>query len=51
MSKRIVVLAAALVVFGVACQVADRHEAASVTSQKSAVDLRMEELKYSQFCI
>jgi hypothetical protein len=49
-SKGIVVPAAALVIFGVACQVADRHKGASATSQQSTVDLRMEELKYSQFC-
>src|ERR1035438_6888599 len=51
MCNRIVVLAAALVIFGVACHVADQHEAtSSAASQKSDVDPRKEELKYSQFC-
>jgi glutaredoxin 2 len=50
MCKRIVVLAGALVIFGVACKVADQHEVASAASQQSAIDPRMEELKYSQFC-
>lgn len=50
MYKGIVIPVAALVIFGFACRVADQHEAASTASQKSAVDSRMEELKYSQFC-
>lgn len=49
MSKRIAVLAGALVIFGVACTVADQHKAA-LNSQKPTGDPRMDELKHSQFC-
>ncbi len=50
MSKSIAAFAAALLTFCVACQVPDQHQSASAISQKKAVDSRMEELKYSQFC-
>jgi hypothetical protein len=50
MCARIVVLASAPVIFGVACQVAGQHETASSAAQKVALDSRMEELKYSKFC-
>jgi hypothetical protein len=49
MCVRIAVLIVA-VLSGIACKVADRREGDSATSQKSAADSRMEELKYSQFC-
>src|ERR1017187_2237264 len=45
--RLLIVVAAALVSFGVACHVADQHEPAA---KKTTVDTRMEELKYSQFC-
>jgi len=45
--RLLIVVAAALLSFGVACQLADQHEPAS---RKPTVDARMEELKYSQFC-
>lgn len=47
MLKRSVLLAAAVVIFGVACQVPEQHEAGSATAQKSTL---MDELKYSKFC-
>jgi hypothetical protein len=50
MFARIVVLATAPLMFGVACQVADQHETASSAAQKVALDSRMEALKYSKFC-
>jgi len=43
----LILVAAALLSFGVACQLADQHDAAP---KKAIVDARMEELKYSQFC-
>lgn len=45
--RPLIVVAAAFLSFGVACQLADQREPAS---KKAAVDARMEELKYSQFC-
>jgi hypothetical protein len=50
MRTRVVILAVAVFVLGVACQVADQHEAGSAMPQKSDLDPRMEELKYSKFC-
>jgi len=45
--RLLIVVAAALLSFGVACQVDDQHEQGS---KKPTADARMEELKYSQFC-
>jgi len=45
--RLLILVAAALLSFGAACQRADQHGAAS---KKAIVDARMEGLKYSQFC-
>jgi hypothetical protein len=45
--RPLIVVAAAFLIFGVACELAEQGGPAS---KKPTVDARMEELKYSQFC-